>query len=227
MTERSPFDSFEQRIAAGLERYVVPASDPKPATEIARTAMRPRGLVVRARNASRPRRFLLLGLAAALLLPAAYIGAMATRPPTPNPVIQVQPPRTDDPLPTTEPSTPEPSAAAPLKDYVSIFVRRDEGPEPGLSIFAARPDGSEVVGAQGARLDRARARHVVGVGHRFGVGLACRDQGGAWRSLADDPHRPGRRVRDAVGGQRGEPRGDRTALGTDRARRSLYREGTA
>ena len=139
MTERSTFDTFEQRIAAELERYVAPASDSKPATEIATVAMRPRGLVVRARNASRPRRFLLLGLAAAFLVPAAYIGATSPRPPAPDLVNQVQPPRTDDPRPTTTPRASLPFA------YVSIFVRRDDGPEPGVSIVAVRPDGGEVL----------------------------------------------------------------------------------
>lgn len=139
MTDRSTLDSFEQRIAGGLERYVAPAVDPKPATEIAEVAMRPRGPVARARNASRPRRFLLLGLAAAFLVPAAYIGAMSTRPPAPDLVTQVQPSRTDDPRPTAAPSGP-----APVED-LSIFVRRDDTPEPGVSILAVRPDGNEVL----------------------------------------------------------------------------------
>jgi len=118
MTDRSIFDAFEQRIASELERYVAPATDPKPATEIAGAAMRPRGLVVRARNLSRSRRFLLLGLAAAFLVPAAYIGAVSTRPPVPDEV---------------------------TKGYVSIFVRRDDGPDPGISVFAVRPDGAEAL----------------------------------------------------------------------------------
>lgn len=120
MTERSTLDPFEQRIASGLGRYVAPAIDTTPATEIARVAMRPRGAVVRVRNASRPRRFLLLGLAAALLLPAAYVGAITLR------------------------RAPDPTQVPPF-DYVSIFVRRDEGSAPGVSIFAARPDGAEVL----------------------------------------------------------------------------------
>ena len=54
--------------------------------------MRPRHLVgIRARNARRSRRFLLLGLAAALLVPAAFIGAGGFRPPSPDRVIQAQP----------------------------------------------------------------------------------------------------------------------------------------
>jgi hypothetical protein len=121
MTERSTFDAFEQRIAGELERYVAPAADPKSATEIAQVAMRPRSLVVRVRNVSRPRRYFLLGLAAALLVPVAYIGAISFRPPAPDPT-QVPP-----------------------FDYVSIFVRRDDGPEPGVSIFAVRPDGGEAL----------------------------------------------------------------------------------
>jgi hypothetical protein len=139
MTERSTFDSFEQRIVGELERYVAPAADPRPASEIAALAMRPRGLLVRARNASRPRRFLLLGLAAAFLVPAAYIGAALIRPPAPEVVNRVQPSRTDAPQ-----STVAPSGHLPFK-YVSIFVRRDDGSEPGLSIFAVRPDGGEVL----------------------------------------------------------------------------------
>lgn len=122
MAERSTFDSFEQRIAEGLERYVARATDPKPAIEIAAAAMRPRGLVVRARNVPRTRRLLLLGLAAALLVPAAYIGANSIQPPGPDLLHQVRP-----------------------FNYVSIFVRRNDGPEPGISIFAVRPDGDEVL----------------------------------------------------------------------------------
>ena len=91
MTDRPTFDPFEQRIAAAFERYVQPAADPKPISEIAGTAMRPRGLGVRARNLSRPRRFLLLGIAAALLVPATYLGAGSLRPPTPDLDNQVQP----------------------------------------------------------------------------------------------------------------------------------------
>jgi len=117
MTERRTFDAFEQRIAGELERYVAPATDPRTARDIAATAMRPRGLVVRARNLSRSRRLLLLGLAAALLLPAAYLGALSLRPSVPDLIT----------------------------GYVSIFVRRVEGPEPGVSVFAVRPDGAEVL----------------------------------------------------------------------------------
>jgi len=126
MSDRSTLDSFEQRIAGELERYVAPASDPKPAAEIADVAMRPRGLVVRARNASRPRRFLLLGLAATLV-PAAYIGAGSIRPPVPDQSNRIAP-----------------STLLPFK-YVSMFLRRDAGPEPGISIFAVRPDGDELL----------------------------------------------------------------------------------
>ena len=139
MTERSTFDPFEQRLAGDFERYVAPATDPKPASEIAAVAMRPRRLAVRARNTSRPRRFLLLGLAAAFLVPAAYIGAGNLRPPTPDQAVLVQPSPTDDSKPTAVPSAHVPSA------YVSIFLRRDDGPEPGVSILAVRPDGNEVL----------------------------------------------------------------------------------
>ena len=144
MTDRSSFDAFEQRIAAGLERYVEPAVDPKPASEIAEVAMQPRGLTGRVRGASQ-RRLLLLGLAAALLVPAAYIGAMATRPPTPNPVVQVQPTRTDDPRPTNATNSPDDLTPRTILHAVSIFVRRDDGPEPGLSIVAVQPDGTETL----------------------------------------------------------------------------------
>ena len=91
MTDRPTFDPFERRIAAELERYVQPATDPMATSAIAEAAMRPRGLGVRARNLSRPRRFLLLGIAAALLLPATYLGVGSLRPPTPDLDNQVQP----------------------------------------------------------------------------------------------------------------------------------------
>jgi virginiamycin B lyase len=87
MNDRPTFDPFERRLAAEFERFVQPAIDPKPIHEIAEAAMRPRDLVVRARNLSRPRRLLLLGIAAALLVPATYIGASLLRPPTPLPVL--------------------------------------------------------------------------------------------------------------------------------------------
>lgn len=139
MTERSTFDSFEQRIVGELERYVMSAVDPTPAIEIVAVAVRPRRVVARARNASRPRRLLLLGLAAALLVPAAYIGASNARPPAPDQAISVQPAPTDKPKLTVAPSALMPSA------FVPIFVRRDGGPEPGVSIFVVRPDGDEVL----------------------------------------------------------------------------------
>jgi hypothetical protein len=91
MTDGPTFDLFEQRIAAEFERYVQSAADPKPISAIAGAAMRPRPLAVRARNLSRPRRFLLLGIAAALLVPATYLGAGSLRPPTPDLDNQVQP----------------------------------------------------------------------------------------------------------------------------------------
>jgi hypothetical protein len=144
MTDRSTFDPFEQRIAGGLERFVAPAVDPKSAAEIAEVAMRPRGPVIRARNTSRPRRLLLLGFAAALLVPAAYIGASTFRPPTEDRVTQLQPSRTDGPRPTAASSAPAPSARVSSGD-VSIFTRRDEGPEPGVAIFAVRTDGTEAL----------------------------------------------------------------------------------
>jgi hypothetical protein len=137
MTERSTFDPFEQRIAAELEWYVAPALDPKPVTEVAKVAMRPRGVMTRTRNLPRSRRYLLLGLAAAFIFPAAYIGAVNVRLPRPDPISVVQPPRTDEPRPTIVPSA--------GRNDLSLFVRRDGGPEPGLSIFAVRPDGTEAL----------------------------------------------------------------------------------
>lgn len=139
MSERSTFDSFEQRLAGELERYVAAAVDPTPAAEIAAVAMRPRTLVGRARNLSRPRRFLLLGLAAALLVPAAYIGASNLRPPAPDQANLVEPLPTDQPRSTSVPSPRGPSGS------VSVFVRRDDGPGTGVSVFAVRPDGGEVL----------------------------------------------------------------------------------
>jgi len=52
MNDRSTFDAFEQRLAHDLARYVQPAVDPRPTTEIADAAMQPRGAVVRVRNSS-------------------------------------------------------------------------------------------------------------------------------------------------------------------------------
>ena len=88
MTDRPTLDPFERRIAAEFERYVQPAADPKPISAIAEAAMRPRGLGVRARNLSRPRRFLLLGIAAAFLVPATYLGAGSLHPPDLNDQVQ-------------------------------------------------------------------------------------------------------------------------------------------
>src|SRR4051794_17766848 len=107
MTDRLTFDAFEQHLANELTRYVAPAIDPKPAAEIADAAMQPRGVVVRARNASARRRFLVLGVAAALLVPAVYLGAGGVRP---SPVV----PTIVDASPALEPSPttpPKPSTA--------------------------------------------------------------------------------------------------------------------
>lgn len=139
MTERSTFDAFERRLAAEFEAYVELATDPRPTTEIAKMAMQPRGLAVRARNASGRRRILLLGIAAAFLVPAAYIGAGGLRPAVPDQATRVQPSS-----PTDVPATALPSIAT-SSAFVSIFVRRDDGPEPGISVFAVRPDGHEAL----------------------------------------------------------------------------------
>ena len=88
MTDRPTLDPFERRIAAEFERYVQPAADPKPISAIAGAAMRPRGLAVRARNLSRRRRILLLGIAAALLVSATYLGAGSLRRPDLNDPVQ-------------------------------------------------------------------------------------------------------------------------------------------
>ncbi len=92
MTDRPSFDPFEQRIAAEFERYVQPATDPKPISAIVGAAMRPRGLAVRVGNQSRPRRFLLLGIAAAFLVPATYLAAGSLQPPTADPSDRLPPP---------------------------------------------------------------------------------------------------------------------------------------
>ena len=104
MTERSTFDAFEQRLAAEFERYVAAATDPRPTTEIAEMAMQPRGLAVRARNASGRRRVLLLGVAAAFLVPAAYIGAGGIRQAAPDRAARIQPSSPTDVRATALPS---------------------------------------------------------------------------------------------------------------------------
>src|SRR5262245_54842542 len=91
MTDRSTFDPFEERIAAEFERYVLPATDPKPISSIVGAAMRPRGGVARVRNLSRPRRYLLLGIAAAFLVPATYLGAGGPGPQSSDPINPIQP----------------------------------------------------------------------------------------------------------------------------------------
>ena len=80
MTDRSTFDAFEQRLARDLARYVQPAVDPMAPTDIADAAMQPRGAVARVRNTSTRRRLLLLGVAAVLLIPAAFVGTGGIRP---------------------------------------------------------------------------------------------------------------------------------------------------
>ena len=180
MSDRSTFDAFEQRIADELGRYVAPVTDPKPVAEIVKVAMRPRGLGARARNASRRRRFLVLGLAAAFLVPAAYFGAASVSPPAPD---VVRPSRTPGPVPTALPST---SVAS---GYVSIFIRRDEGSEPGTTIFAVRPDGTE------ALLRKVPDSILAGRGKVSGWGIVAESgwlalgvdlQGGPWPMMLVD-----------------------------------------
>ena len=115
-----------------------------------------------------------------------------------------------------------------LDTGVSIFVRRDDGPEPGLSIVAVRPDGSEALVRKVPDFDRARARRCR-TGARFRIGLACpavvEDRLRRWPvaeviliDLADDPATPwGRRGERSVGSDR---------AGADRARRSRSPVGT-
>jgi hypothetical protein len=138
MTDRSIRDSFEQRIGAELERYVAGAYDPKPASEIAGAAMRPRSASVRLRNASRTRRLLLFGLAAMFLVPAAYFGSSLLRPPAPD---IVPPPQIVPPALT---QAPDPSLPAP-QGYRAIVLRRGLTGEPGVSVIAVRPNGDEAV----------------------------------------------------------------------------------
>lgn len=138
MTERSTFDGFEQRVADALERYVAGATDPRPAADIASLAMQPRSLVIRARNASRRRRIVLVGLAATLLVPAAYLGAGGLRSPEPDRATTILPSPTVFVRPTAAPIT-GPSA------FDAVFVRRHDGPEPGLSIVAVRSNGDGAV----------------------------------------------------------------------------------
>ena len=138
MTDRSSFDAFEQRLAGELAKYVALATDPKPAADIADAAMQPRGIVTRARSASARRRFLTLGIAAALLVPAVYLGAGSIRPAPDNPkIVQVSPS-----VSRSQSPPPVPSAA---QEAVSIFVRRIDDVVPGLSVFAVGPDGAETL----------------------------------------------------------------------------------
>jgi hypothetical protein len=142
MTDRSAFDGFEARLAMELERYVAPASDPRSASEVADAAMQPRGLVTRVRNAPRRRRLLLLGLAAALSVPATYLAAGSVRPPTPDRAILVPPAPSGQPAPSGAPSAAPTTASA---SSVPVFVRRTEGSLDGISIFAVQPDAAEVL----------------------------------------------------------------------------------
>jgi hypothetical protein len=139
MSERSTFDPFEQAIVAGLERYVGHAVDPRDASEIAGTAMRPRGARTRVRNGLRRRHVLLIGIAALLLIPAAYIGAPRSTQPVPTMVPPVQPATVVEPVATAVPSD------APVTDPLAFFVRRQEAPQPGIRVFAVRPDGTEAL----------------------------------------------------------------------------------
>jgi hypothetical protein len=144
MTERARFDRFEEWLADELGRYVETASDPRPASQIAQVAMRPRGLIVRGRNWRARRRVLVIGLAAALLVPVAYLAAVGTVPPPdrptsvrPSPAFVAEPSSALQPTPAGSPGEGE--------SFVPVFVRRDDDPQPGVSILAVQPDGSEVL----------------------------------------------------------------------------------
>jgi hypothetical protein len=65
---------------------------------------------------------------------------------------------------------------------VSVFVRRDEGPEPGVSVFGVRPDGSEVL------LRRVTDSSVPGIGVSPDYSTVS---GSGWLALmvVDKPHR--------------------------------------
>jgi hypothetical protein len=115
MTDHAMHDEFEREIAEALERFVAPAVDHRSAREIADVALRPRGLGLQARDGSQ-RRLLLLGLAAAFLVPVAYLAILAIRTPEPQPPADV-----------------------------AVFVRGDGGATPGVSVAAVRPDGDELV----------------------------------------------------------------------------------
>ena len=140
MTDQNTLDLFEQRIAAGLARYVASATDARPAAEIADEAMRPRGVGQRLRQAPRSRRLLFFSLAAVLLVPAAVIGAGALLRSLPDPINQVQ-----LPAPSAVPSfvadaTPVPTPL--VNETRAVVVRRTTDGE-GVSIYSVRADGAE------------------------------------------------------------------------------------
>src|SRR3954464_13996263 len=180
MTDRPTFDGFEQRIAAELRRYVTPANDPRPAADIADTAMQPRGVVVRVRNSSQGRRFLVLGVAAVLLLPALYLGVGGSRnvPALPAPSL---------PSPTVG-ATLAPTASIPVispaaQGAVSIFTRRSSGSVPGVSVFAVGTDGAET-------LVRQIPDSVLPAPGRLGVYGSVSEFG--WLALRHQDTRPSR-----------------------------------
>ncbi len=156
MTERLTMDAFEQRLAAEFDRFTAGATDPKPASEIADAAMKPRGLVARARSSRNGGRFLLLGIAAVLAASAAFVGSQR---------LQI---RTDTP-PSIAPSpvavavvtvAPTSAPTVPPDEWRAIVVRRIAGASPGVAISAVRPDGAE-------RLLREVPDSVLPAGHVF------------------------------------------------------------
>jgi hypothetical protein len=119
MSEHPPLSPFEERVASELERYVAGVRDPRPAADIAARAMRPAGVRTRMRDRIRSRRLVIVGLAAALLIPAVTVGALILWPPM---------------LDRSEVTS---------SGDLAILVRRIEDAEPGVAVVAVRPDGGE------------------------------------------------------------------------------------
>jgi hypothetical protein len=137
-------DAFEQRLAAEFERYVAGATDPKPAHEIADAAMKPRGMVARARSSRNGGRLLLLGIAAVLAASAAVVGALrlTTRQDDttlPKPTLLAVAPT---PAPTPDPTVIS-TAPPPTELTHAIMLRDSSGGPAGVDVYELRPDGSE------------------------------------------------------------------------------------
>jgi hypothetical protein len=128
--------------------------------------------MMRARDVARPRRVLLLGLAAALLVPGAYIVAGGLRESAPDPVV----------LPGPTPSADARSAVV-LAGSVPIFVRRDGGG--ALTVTAVAADGSDVLVR---RVHDADVREALGdvVGGRGRLSDYGTVSGSGWLALTTD-----------------------------------------